>query len=111
MVLLSRLEYRLKTTIWEDKKYKEIFKPIMKASELQKKDKEFIIKKAATLSIYGALQLLNHDASNTISWQQICNINKRQARDGSLTNRFNTNLNDFTKHMGTGWVIINDKNE
>ncbi|CAB4400586.1 unnamed protein product [Rhizophagus irregularis] len=31
--------------------------------------------------------------------------------DGSLTNRFNTNLNDFTKHMGTGWVIINDKNE
>ncbi|PKY62518.1 hypothetical protein RhiirA4_489105 [Rhizophagus irregularis] len=31
--------------------------------------------------------------------------------DGSLTNCFNTNLNDFTKHMGTGWVIINDKNE
>ncbi|CAB4400585.1 unnamed protein product [Rhizophagus irregularis] len=30
MVLLSRLEYRLKTTIWEDKKYEEIFKPIMK---------------------------------------------------------------------------------
>ncbi|CAG8748727.1 9331_t:CDS:2, partial [Rhizophagus irregularis] len=50
------------------------------ASELQKKDKEFIIRKAATLSIYGALQLLNHDALNTISWQQICNINKRQAR-------------------------------
>ncbi|GBC25678.2 zinc finger BED domain-containing protein RICESLEEPER 2-like [Rhizophagus irregularis DAOM 181602=DAOM 197198] len=31
--------------------------------------------------------------------------------DGSLTDHFNTNLNDFTKHMGTGWVIINDKNE
>ncbi|PKK56124.1 hypothetical protein RhiirC2_800694 [Rhizophagus irregularis] len=24
---------------------------------------------------------------------------------------FNTNLNDFTKHIGTGWIIINDKNE
>ncbi|CAB5364498.1 unnamed protein product [Rhizophagus irregularis] len=50
------------------------------ASELQKKDKEFIIRKAAALSIHGALQLLNHDASNTITWQQICDINKRQAR-------------------------------
>ncbi|EXX66493.1 hypothetical protein RirG_123270 [Rhizophagus irregularis DAOM 197198w] len=46
------------------------------ASELQKKDKEFIIRKAAALSIHGALQLLNHDASNTITWQQICDINK-----------------------------------
>jgi ribonuclease HI len=31
--------------------------------------------------------------------------------DGSLTTRFNANLNTFTKHMGTGWVILNDKEE
>jgi hypothetical protein len=29
-VLLPRLEYRLKTTIWKDKKYEEIFRPVMK---------------------------------------------------------------------------------
>ncbi|PKK67991.1 hypothetical protein RhiirC2_713711 [Rhizophagus irregularis] len=29
-VLLPRLEYKLKTTIWEDKKYEEIFRPVMK---------------------------------------------------------------------------------
>ncbi|CAB4496321.1 unnamed protein product [Rhizophagus irregularis] len=57
------------------------------ASELQKKDKEFIIRKAAALSIHGALQLLNHDASNTITWQQICDINKRQAREPSNSER------------------------
>ncbi|GES89606.1 Down syndrome cell adhesion molecule-like protein Dscam2 [Rhizophagus clarus] len=50
------------------------------APELVKKDKELIIRKAATLSIYGVLQLLNYDASNTITWQQICDFNKRQAR-------------------------------
>uniref|UniRef100_U9T8X5 Uncharacterized protein n=1 Tax=Rhizophagus irregularis (strain DAOM 181602 / DAOM 197198 / MUCL 43194) TaxID=747089 RepID=U9T8X5_RHIID len=31
--------------------------------------------------------------------------------DGSLTTQFNANLNTFTKHMGTGWVILNDKEE
>jgi hypothetical protein len=31
--------------------------------------------------------------------------------DGSLITRFNANLNTFTKHMGTGWVILNDKEE
>ncbi|GET01946.1 hypothetical protein GLOIN_2v1485023 [Rhizophagus clarus] len=36
--------------------------------DIQKKDKEIIIRKAATLSIYGTLQLLNHDVSNTITW-------------------------------------------
>jgi hypothetical protein len=29
-VLLPRLKYRLKTTIWEDKKYEETFRPVMK---------------------------------------------------------------------------------
>ena len=31
--------------------------------------------------------------------------------DGSLTNRFNNSSNIFTKHMGTGWVILNSKDE
>ncbi|GBB85062.1 hypothetical protein RclHR1_11630004 [Rhizophagus clarus] len=31
--------------------------------------------------------------------------------DGSLTDHFNADLNDFTKHMGTSWVIINNRNE
>jgi hypothetical protein len=50
------------------------------APELQKKDKELIIRKAAALSIHGILQLLNYDASNTVTWQQICDFNRRQAR-------------------------------
>ncbi|GES75350.1 hypothetical protein GLOIN_2v1765740 [Rhizophagus clarus] len=166
IVLLPRLEYRLKTTIWKDRKYEEIFKPVMKVVKykvrlpanchdnillhsaqrklknlwrnqiatqvteflvvlnsqskqadilkirLKKvqlalnialciptmdpdvtvfnklpnnhaynvKDKEIIIRKAAALLIYGALQLLNYDASNTITWQQICDINKSPAK-------------------------------
>ncbi|CAB5373729.1 unnamed protein product [Rhizophagus irregularis] len=63
------------------------------ASELQKKDKEFIIRKAAALSIHGALQLLNHNALNTITWQQICDINKRQAR--GRTPKWFTTLSDL----------------
>jgi ribonuclease HI len=31
--------------------------------------------------------------------------------DGSLTNRFNNSSNTFTKYMGTGWVILNSKDE
>ncbi|GBC09777.1 hypothetical protein RclHR1_00910027 [Rhizophagus clarus] len=31
--------------------------------------------------------------------------------DGSLTSRFNIELNTLTKHMGTGWVILNNKDE
>src|SRR4051812_32248048 len=31
--------------------------------------------------------------------------------DGSLTNRFNNSSNTFTKYMGTGWVILNGKDE
>ncbi|RGB25497.1 hypothetical protein C1646_771637 [Rhizophagus diaphanus] len=50
------------------------------ASKMHRKDKEFIIRKAASISIYGALQLVNQDASNTVTWQQICDINKRPAR-------------------------------
>jgi ribonuclease HI len=50
------------------------------APEMPKKDKEFIIRKAASLSIYGALQLVNQDVSDTVTWQQICDINKRPAR-------------------------------
>ncbi|PKC03702.1 ribonuclease H-like protein [Rhizophagus irregularis] len=44
------------------------------------KDKELIIRKAASMSIYGALQLVNQDASDTVTWQQICDVNKRPAR-------------------------------
>jgi hypothetical protein len=51
---------------------------------MHKKDKEFIIRKAASLSIYGALQLFNQDVSDTITWQQICDINKRPARGRTL---------------------------
>jgi hypothetical protein len=65
------------------------------APEMTKKDKEFVIKKAATLSIYGVLQLLNHDASNTITWQQICNFNKRQAR--GKTPKWFTILSDLAQ--------------
>ncbi|CAG8759116.1 15500_t:CDS:2, partial [Rhizophagus irregularis] len=54
------------------------------APELQKKDKELIIRKAATLSIHRILQLLNYDASNTVTWQQICDFNRRQARGRTL---------------------------
>ncbi|PKK66286.1 hypothetical protein RhiirC2_784970 [Rhizophagus irregularis] len=50
------------------------------APELQKKNKELIIRKAATLSIHGILQLLNYDALHTVTWQQICDFNRRQAR-------------------------------
>ncbi|GET56608.1 reverse transcriptase family protein [Rhizophagus irregularis DAOM 181602=DAOM 197198] len=50
------------------------------ASKMHRKDKEFIIRKAASMSIYGALQLVNQDASDTVTWQQICDINKRPAR-------------------------------
>ncbi|PKC02431.1 hypothetical protein RhiirA5_425253 [Rhizophagus irregularis] len=31
--------------------------------------------------------------------------------DSSLTNRFNNSSNTFTKYMGTGWVILNSKDE
>ncbi|GBC04358.1 hypothetical protein RclHR1_05640001 [Rhizophagus clarus] len=31
--------------------------------------------------------------------------------DGLLTSRFNIELNILTKHMGTGWVILNNKDE
>ncbi|CAB4389635.1 unnamed protein product [Rhizophagus irregularis] len=31
--------------------------------------------------------------------------------DGLLTTQFNANSNTFTKHMGTGWVILNDKED
>ncbi|GBC19819.2 ribonuclease H-like domain-containing protein [Rhizophagus irregularis DAOM 181602=DAOM 197198] len=31
--------------------------------------------------------------------------------DGSLTNHFNNSSNTFTKYMGTGWVILNSKDE
>ncbi|CAB5184877.1 unnamed protein product [Rhizophagus irregularis] len=44
------------------------------------KDKELIIRKAASMSIYGALQLVNQDASDTVTWQQICDVNKRPAK-------------------------------
>ncbi|PKY33207.1 hypothetical protein RhiirB3_394622, partial [Rhizophagus irregularis] len=54
------------------------------APELQKKDKELIIRKAAALSVHGILQLLNYDASNTVTWQQICDFNRRQARGRTL---------------------------
>ncbi|PKC60868.1 hypothetical protein RhiirA1_444707 [Rhizophagus irregularis] len=54
------------------------------APELQKKDKELIIRKAATLSIHRILQLLNYDASNTVTCQQICDFNRRQARGRTL---------------------------
>ncbi|EXX66343.1 hypothetical protein RirG_124710 [Rhizophagus irregularis DAOM 197198w] len=50
------------------------------APELQKKDKELIIRKAAALSVHRILQLLNYDALNTVTWQQICDFNRRQAR-------------------------------
>ncbi|CAG8743244.1 22549_t:CDS:2, partial [Rhizophagus irregularis] len=32
-ILFPRFEYRLKTTIWEDKKYEETFRPVMKLSQ------------------------------------------------------------------------------
>ncbi|RGB31761.1 hypothetical protein C1646_763662 [Rhizophagus diaphanus] len=47
---------------------------------MHRKDKEFIIRKAASMSIYSALQLVNQDALDTVTWQQICDINKRPAR-------------------------------
>jgi hypothetical protein len=31
--------------------------------------------------------------------------------DGSLTSHFNNNSNTFTKHMDTGWVILNETDE
>jgi hypothetical protein len=51
---------------------------------MHKKDKEFIIRKAASLSIYGALQLFNQDVLDIVTWQQICDINKRPARGRTL---------------------------
>ncbi|CAG8776228.1 21506_t:CDS:1, partial [Rhizophagus irregularis] len=50
------------------------------ALKMHTKDKELIIRKAASMSIYGALQLVNQDASDTVTWQQICDVNKRPAR-------------------------------
>ncbi|CAG8780194.1 20057_t:CDS:1, partial [Rhizophagus irregularis] len=50
------------------------------APKMHTKDKELIIRKAASMSIYGALQLVNQDASDTVTWQQICDVNKRPAR-------------------------------
>jgi hypothetical protein len=50
-------------------------------SKMYRKEKELIIRKAASLSIYDVLQLVNQDVSDTVTWQQICNINKRPARE------------------------------
>ncbi|GES95992.1 hypothetical protein GLOIN_2v1485023 [Rhizophagus clarus] len=50
------------------------------APKMCKKDKELIIRKAAAFSIHGVLQLVTQDASGTLTWLQICDINKRPAR-------------------------------
>jgi hypothetical protein len=61
------------------------------ASKMHKKDKEFIIRKAASLSIYGALQLFNQDVLNTVTWRHgnksVTSIKDQQEeglRNGSL---------------------------
>ncbi|GBB88930.1 hypothetical protein RclHR1_15540009 [Rhizophagus clarus] len=51
------------------------------ASKMCKKDKKLIIRKAAAFSIHSVLQLVTQDVSGTLTWLQICDVNKRPARE------------------------------
>jgi superoxide dismutase len=50
---------------------------------------------------------LLHQIRSNFNSSDIINI----YTNGSLTSCFNNNSNTFTKHMGTGWVILNNNDE